>query len=473
GIVFVNPPISQEERYGALSAGGSCLPPLGLCHLAAVTREHGFETTIVDSEALKLNIKETAAEILSRNPKFIGITSSTIAIHHAAKLAQTLKEQNSAAITIVGGPHVTAVPEETMSAFPQFDIGVIAEGEATIVDLLKTLGENGPLEKVKGIVFRQQNTVQLTDRREFIKDLDSLPMPAWDLLPSLPKYYRSAAQNVKKIPSASLVTTRGCPGHCTFCDRKVFGNACRAFGADYVLKMIRHLHFHYGIRDIHIKDDTFTTFRGRLTQICQALIREDWDLSWSCLARIDHVNPEILRLMKKAGCWQIQYGIESGVQEIVNLYKKGINLEQAGQSVRWTKEAGISALGFFIIGSPSETPATIEKTIKFIKELDLDDFQLSFLTPLPGSELYETARQYGSFENDWRKLCEYRVNFVPNGLTKETLEKYHRKACLEFYFRPRIIFTYLKRIKNPKLFLEMLKIAYLVLIKPALCPSRK
>lgn len=462
GIVFVNPPISMKERYGKLSAGASYLPPLGLCYLAAVTRENGLDTKIVDSVALKLDYENTLSEILRNTPKYVGITASTISIFNAAKLAEIIKSQDDTIVVIIGGPHVTAVPQETMKKFPQFDIGVIGEGEVTIIDLLKTYNEGGNLEKVNGIVFRENDQLKLTNQRAFIRDLDSIPMPAWEMLPDLPKYYRSSAQNVKTMPSTSLVTTRGCPGKCIFCDRKVFGNYCRAPSADYFIKMIKHLHFNYGIRDIQMKDDTFTMLKHRLTEICQALIQEDLDLTWSCLARVDHVNPEILGLMRKAGCWQIQYGIESGSQKILDFLKKGVNLRQIEQAVRWTKESGISSMGFFMIGCPLETQETITETLEFAQKLDLDDFRLSVFTPFPGSEVYEIANQYGTFNNDWERLCEYKVNFVPNGLTKEILEKYYRKGYKQFYLRPKIVLSYLKRTRKWGLILEFSKVAYSV-----------
>jgi len=462
-IVFVNPPISSQERYGKLRAGANNLPPLGLCHLAAVTRENAFYTKIVDCVALKLDYEDAISNIIYYNPKFIGITAATISIFNAAILAEKIKGKDKSIVIIIGGPHITAVPEETMLKFPQFDVGVIGEGEVTIIDLLKTYNDGGKLEKVKGIVYREDGEIKKTNPREVIRNLDSLPMPAWDLLPNLPRYYRSSAQNIKTIPSSSIVTSRGCPGKCIFCDRKVFGNYCRAFSADYVIKIFRKLHHEYGIRDIQIKDDTFTTFKNRLMDICKTLIQGDLNISWSCLARVDHVNPEMLELMRKAGCWQIQYGIESGVQQIIDVYKKGINLQQVQQAIKWTKKSGITSLGFFMIGSPLETEQTIRETIDFAKRLDLDDFRLSFLTPFPGSELYDAASKYGTFEKDWRRLCEYKVNFVPNGLKKELMEKYYRKAYIQFYYRPKIVLSYLRRMRNLDVIIENLKVAYSVL----------
>lgn len=457
-IVFVNPPITMEERYSKFSVGGSYLPPLGLCSLASVTRDNSFHTKIVDSVALKLNYKDTVSEVLRNFPKYIGITASTITIFNAAKLAEMVKNEDDTIVIIIGGPHITAVPQETMIKFPQFDLGVIGEGEVTIVDILKTYNHEGNLGNVNGIIFRENNVLKITNPRAFIKNLDSLPIPAFDLLPYLPKYYRPSAQSVKKMPSTSLITARGCPGKCIFCDRKVFGNHCRYYSANYIIKMIKHLYFNYKIRDIQIDDDTFLTNKHRLVEICQTLIEEDLDLSWNCLARVDYVNPKLLELMKKAGCWQIQYGIESGSQEILNFLKKGINLQQVEKAIKWTEEAGISSKGFFMVGNPLETEKSIIETIEFAKRLDLDDFQITFLTPFPGCEFHEIASQYGTFDDDWKKMNEYNIVFVPNGLTRELLEKYHVKAFKDFYLRPKVILSYLKRMRDLKTSLELSKV---------------
>ncbi len=459
-IVFVNPPITMEKRYGKFSVGGSYLPPLGLCSLASVTRENGFHAKIVDSVALKLDYKNTVLKVLHNSPKYIGITASTITIFIAAKLAEMIKNEDGAVIIIIGGPHITAAPQETMMLFSQFDVGVIGEGEVTIVNLLKIYDHGGNLENVNGIIFRKNNELKITNPRTLIKNLDSLPMPAFDLLPYLPKYYRPSAQSVKRLPSTSLITARGCPGKCIFCDRKVFGNHCRYYSSDYIIKMIKYLYFNYGIRDIQIDDDTFVTNKHRLLKVCYTLIEEDLDLSWNCLARVDCVNLKLLKLMKKAGCWQIQYGIESGSQEILNFLKKGINLQQVSKVIRWTKEVGILSKGFFMIGNPLETEKSIIKTIEFAKRIDLDDFQMTFFTPFPGCEFHKISSQYGTFDDSWEKMNEYNIVFTPNGLTRELLEKYHKKAFKDFYLRPKVVLSYLKRMRGLKTSLELSKAGY-------------
>jgi radical SAM superfamily enzyme YgiQ (UPF0313 family) len=174
-------------------------------------------------------------------------------------------------------------------------------------------------------------------------------------------------------------------------------------------------------------------------------------ISWSCLGRADAVTPEILKIMKKTGCWSISYGIETGDEEVMKFIEKNITLEQVEQAVRLTNESGILSKGFFIMGHPVDTHETITKTINFALKIPLDDISISMMTPFPGSKLYQIASQYGQFENNWEKMNELDIVFVPKGLTKDDLRRYSKEMFRRFYLRPKIVLNYMKRIiENPK-----------------------
>lgn len=450
-IVFVNPPLSLEERYGKLSGAGSTMPSLGLLSLAAAARANGFRSYILEASSLGLDYQATIEEIFKYSPDYVGITATTLSIYNAAKLAEKIKKMDERIPIIIGGVHLTAAPEETMSNFKQFDVGIIGEGEETVVELLQSDNKQRDLRDIRGLIIRDGESFHLTEKRPFIEDLDKLPLPVWDLLTGFPKAYHPPSFRFRRLPAASIVTSRGCPMKCIFCDRSVFGNKCRWFSAEYIIEMIKTLNRKYGVREILVEDDTFVISKPRLIAICEKLLKEDLNLSWSCLARVDMVDSETLFLMKRAGCWQISYGIESGAQEILDFIKKRITLEQIETALKWTKEAGIETKGFFMLGHPTETIDTIEKTIKFAKRIDLDDFSIFKFTPLPGSEIYKVASQYGKFNDDWKKMNLLETVFVPKGLTKNELEKYSRLALRRFYLRPKIILVYLKRIiVNPR-----------------------
>ena len=448
-IIFTRVQLPLEEEYGHLAKIGNVEMPNGLCYLAASTRKAGYKTEIIDAHAMNISNDKLTNLIINKKTKYVGISANTINIYSAADLSKKVKDINPGIKIIVGGPHITAVPVETMKRFPEIDIGVICEGEITIVDLLNTLENNNDLKKVKGIAYRKSNKIIITEKREFIKNLDDLPPPAFDLLPDFKKYYKPPAWSLHGKTSALLITSRGCPAQCTFCDRAVFGNICRAHSAKYVMKVIRKLYYRYGVKHLRLNEDNLLLFRNRLKEICNTIIKEKLKISWSCFARVDYINLEILRLMKRAGCWQISYGIESGEQKILDVEKKGITLEQIESAVRLTKKVGIRVIGFNMIGHPLETIKSIKKTIDFNKRIKVDDFKAEFLTPFPGTELYYTAEKYGILDKDWRKMGVYKGPvFIPYGLTEELLIKWYKRGLIQFYLQPRIILSYIKQIRS-------------------------
>lgn len=450
-IIFIRIYHSLDDEFGHLSKFGYIELTNGLCWIAAVVRQNGYSTEIIDALALRLSNDDLVSLIKEKNPKYVGITACTLDVFGASDLAQKLKDVKPDIITILGGPHITAVPGETMERFPAIDIGVIGEGESAIIDLLNSLEKSGMngLDGIEGIAYRQGDKVIVTQRRNFIMDLDTLPLPAWDLLPDIRKYYFAPPWTMHSGRTATIITSRGCPFQCIFCDRKVFGNKMRFHSADYVMNMIRTMHFKYGIGHFRIADDNFITHKIRLKEICNRIMEEKLPITWSCLARVDSIDPDSLYLMKKAGCWSIAFGVETGSQKIHDFEKKKVTLEKIEHAVKITKKAGIGTISFNIIGHPLETIETIKETIKFNKKIKVDDFKTQFMIPFPGTELYQIAEKYGAFERDWKKMSVFKEPiFVPHGLTKEDLMRWNKKAFWSFYLQPRIIFNYLVQIRS-------------------------
>lgn len=444
--VIINPPHSLEERYGKLAGAGSNLPSLGVLCLAAVLRKEGFPVKVIDAAAQNLSYAECIDRITSFGARFVGMSAVTPSICKAAKLAEQLKARDPGIKIAVGGAHITAVPKETLERYHDFDMGIIGEGENTMVELARALRSGDDFSKIPGLAFMENGDFRFTGQRESIKDLDSLPLPAWDLLPDFPNGYRPAAFKCKKLPATYLVTSRGCPHRCIFCDTSVFSRQYRPFSAPYIINMIEILYNKHGVREISFEDDTFIIFKKRLVELCETLIRKKIHISWTCNGRVNAVKPDILKLMKRAGCWQIAYGIESGEQAILDFAKKQIKLHQITQAVQWTREAGIYSKGFFILGFPMETEATMQRTIDFAKGLPLDDISVSQMIPFPGSEMYEIGQKFGQVEKDWEKMNLLDVVFVPDGLSRQKLEEYQRKFLAGFYLRPLVIFSYLRRL---------------------------
>lgn len=458
-VTFLNPPFSAEELYGDLSEGGSELPPLGLALMAAVTREQGYQVKIIDAAALRLSYDDTLKAILQESPDVLGITSTTITIYNAATVARMVKKANDRMKIVIGGTHVTACPRETMAAFPEFDVGVVGEGEITFLELLQHFKEEKGLNGCLGLVFQKNGETVFTGRREFIKDLDQLPFPAWDLLPNLVDYYQPAADSLNRSPATLLITSRGCAGKCIFCEKSMFGNLYRGYSAEYIVRMVEHLQKNYGIKEIFFEDDNFLVFRKTIQDFCRLLKEKKLDLSFSVMGRVDAVNPQTLKMLKDAGCWQIGYGCESGSQKILDIINKGVKVEQIEKALRLTREAGLKIKGLFMIGNFGETKETIAATFSFIRNNPMDDFHINCFTPFPGTEAARLASQYGKFDPDWHKANMISPdNFIPHGMTFDDMLYYHKKAYRIFYLRPRIVIYYLqKMMKSRKLFIKILR----------------
>lgn len=448
-IILIVPPLTTEERYGVKFQSGGQTPPIGLASLAASLRVKGFKPQIIDGERLHLDEKSIVQSVVASGAACVGITAVTISIHRAAALAVAMKAMCRDMPVLVGGPHLTAMPEETMQRYPAIDIGVIGEGEDTLCELLPVVLEGKEPAHVSGIIYRANGGLVRTPQRPRIDDLDRLPPPAWDLLPRIDRHYCPPVHTLRRIPAAMIVASRGCSGQCTFCDRGVFGNSCRSFSGRYVYEnLFRDLKDRYGIQEIQFRDDNFTLFRRPLRDLCQLLVENRLDMAWTCASRVDTVNRETLAMMRDAGCWQVWFGIESGSQQILDLMKKGTRIERIREAVRLTKEAGMSPCGTFMFGNAGETRETMQETIRFATELPLDEAHFCFTTPLPGAELYATAAKHGTFRNDWRLLNGWLPVFIPNGLSVDELDKANKTAFRRFYFRPRIVVNYVLRLRS-------------------------
>lgn len=448
-IVFINPPILKSDIWGSLKGGASTLPPLGIATLAAIARNIGHDVSVFDFLALDTPLEAAVEAVLKAKPRWAGITATTEMIGSAMVLAKELKKRSPDITVLIGGPHVSAAPEETMARCAEFDIAFIGESENTLAEYLDKASSGSDTAAVKGIMVRSTGGPKYTGKRDFVSDMDNVPFPAWDLLPDITKHYQPAVTNYRRLPYTSLVTSRGCPGQCIFCDRSVFGNKVRAFSAEYIIEMIKKLMREYGVREVCFYDDNFLLLKDRLKKFCRLLKEEKIDLIWSCSARIDTVDQETLDLIRQAGCWQIGYGIESGSDDILKLMKKNITVERISGKIEASKKAGLLVRGYFILGNPGETKGSLKATLGLMKRLPLDDLLVEYMTPYPGCELYDDIEKYGAGTRQWDRLNTFSVNFVPHGVTEKELRDTFTSAYRDFYLKPRTIWSYLTRFKNP------------------------
>lgn len=452
-ICLINPPIDAKDFYWEVKLG-SKLPPLGLCSLAAYARSKGHQVLLIDALNLGLSLDEVAARVKQFAPRFVGITATTSFIESAHDCATRVKEQCPDVVTIIGGAHVSAIPIQTMNEFAQFDLGVIGEGEVTLLALMENGTQN--CDSIDGIVFRGADGPVLTKRRDLIGDLDQLPYPALDLLEGFPKLYEPTVNNYSEKPVLHMVTSRGCPFSCTFCAQSVYGHRVRAFSPQYVVRLIKQYQEQYGIREVGFYDDLFSYKKQRLAAFVEELERANVRIKWSCESRIDTINDEILGTMKRSGCWQISYGIESGSQRLLDYYNKKITVAEIEKAVYLTHKWGIRARGYLILGSPPETPESIAETKALVRRLPLDNLHISFFTPIPGSKAFADM-----FENEqmmsWKEMDLYRVSHTPSGVSPDDLQRAAKAIYRELYFQPKILLQYARTALDPQRCLELIQ----------------
>lgn len=444
-ITLLYPPISKEERYGSSlgSAGGRQIP-LGLFYLAAYVRKHGYEVQAIDAEAEDLTTEACLDKIEAFGPDVLGVSSTTVAFHRALEVTQDFHKRHPDVFTIIGGPHPSSNPAHALS-FGCFTCAAMGEGEESLRQLLARIEAKEDWRTIKGIAHCDgKGGVTINPSMPFISDLDELPFPAYDLIPDI-TVYTPPPSNYRDFPVANVITSRGCPNQCTFCDQNVFGRKLRQRSPKNIADELELLHNTYGIREIAFVDDTFTINLHRIPELFAILKERNISFSWSCMSRINTLTREAVHQMRETGCWRISFGIESGNKRILELIKKNINLEQVRTVLQWCREENIETSGFFIIGHPGETLETIEDTIRFAVSLPLTAMVTTINTPIPGSTQYAEYDKYGTLDKtDWAKFNYWRPVFIPYGLDQQTVMDKHKSFYRRFYFRPKIVLHFIK-----------------------------
>jgi len=288
-------------------------------------------------------------------------------------------------------------------------------------------------------------------------ELEKLPPLAWDLLEDFPARYHAAATYLNKTPFTDLIVSRGCRYRCTFCDNNTFGRSIRALPLDTIMANVDRLVRQYGIRSLFFTDDSLMTLKDQFAEMCERLIAADYGLEWSINVRTSEVNPEVLALMRRAGCWQVSYGIESGSWEILQRIKKAATPRMHERALWQTQEAGIKSNAYIIIGFPGETKATLAETEAFLKRVPIDTLRLTYFTPFPNTDITEDLVGNGELVADWTQLNFYNIAYIPNELTREDLERAYRRIMANFYFKPRVLASFLPHLVVPRKALALVR----------------
>ncbi len=445
-LVLVHPAGSNwilGKRDVASSANR--MVPIGLLSIAAFVEKAGHEVFVHDclGPEAEHGIKKNVDAILELLPDLVGFSATTSSFLNANELAEKIKSENPKITTVCGGVHVSAIGAKLLSDFQNFDFLCQGEGEQT----LKELAAGNDPSSIRGLIWRNGKETVVNEPRAHLKDLDTMPFPAYEKLKGFPKGYNLPLFSYVQFPGATMITSRGCPYQCSFCDRSVFKRGFRYNSATYIYEHIEYLHKRFGVRHINIYDDLFTANRRRITELCHLLVVKPLGINFNCAVRVGHTDDDLLRMLKNAGCLMVSLGIESADEAMLDRHKSGVTLEQVKDTVKRIQVVGLRAKGLFMMGLPGETKETIKKTSDFIINLGLDDMNMSKFTPFPGAPVWETIEEEGTFNNDWPQMNCLNFVFVPKGIqSKEALDQFYNLHVKRFYTDPNWRKRFRKRI---------------------------
>lgn len=460
-IILVNPPSPNESviirdfnRSGRTSKEKIIWPQTSLAYLAAMVPKN-LSVKIIDCIAEKYNWDQFLKVLQEEKPKYFishVITSVSTNDFKAYKYAKSV----SNCITISMGPHVTKLTENSFRRCPELDFILLGEPEITFQELILALENQKDLSTIKGLAFKKEDEIKINSPRPFVENLDELPIPRQDLLPINKYVFPFIASNFTFV-----ITSRGCPYPCTFCRQPIMWEGkVRTRSVKNVMEELLQLK-KMGINHIIFHSDTFTIKKDWIIQLCQEMIKEQLNISWGCNSRVDTVNKEMLQWMKKAGCWMIAYGIESGSSEILKKCKKEATVKQSIDAINWSHEIGIKNYGYFVIGLPGETKETIQETIDLAKMLPITFAIFHVASPYPGTEFYNQC-----VENNWLTAKKWEdinqggnspINY-PQLSGKEIMQGI-KKAYFSFYLRPKAVFNVCKEVKNFKDFKHLFNLS--------------
>lgn len=430
--------------------------PLGLAYLGAALEKNRIPVEAIDAWVQRLDFAALGKRL--KDYKEVDLIAITVMSPTYAEAARTIRVCRSAcpkSKIIIGGVHPSAMPEECLKDNPELDFVAAGEGDNLIVQLVRALSGDGNLSEIKGLVYRGAGKIINNGCAEPIADLDSLPHPARHLFP-LFKYQTHPPYRIYKS-YATIMASRGCPFSCTYCTKSVSGQNYRAQSPRRVIEEIEHLTGEYNIRQAHFYDDNFTLDKGRTELICDEIIRRKIKILWSCVSRVDLVNSALLAKMRRAGCWLISYGVESGNQAMLDNIRKGYRIEQIKEAFRITREAGIRTLGYFMAGLPDETYSTLDDTVKLSLELNPDFVSWSITALYPGSLLYKRALKGESDESSLSPYAHGRISIYEGDIPRSFILKTVNQAYMKFYFRIGYMLRFLIRLRTLTEFFSYLK----------------
>lgn len=432
-ILFVQPGLKEiTNEY----------PPIGLLYLASVARREGHDVDLYDASASGLSLATALEYVVDFEPDILAISLYTIGILQQYDFIRRVKKAIRNCVVVTGGPHATALPEDTMDECPEIDFLVYGEGEQTFAELLSGIGIQADYSKIKGICYHNGRQVNKNADRPLLDNLDLIPYPSFDLIKKHDfKYARRAFEIFEE--KGVVLTSRGCPARCDFCFKATFGNKLRRRSPrNVVAEMIWQIE-ELGVKEFQFVDDLFAVNSKWLMEFFDELSRNKVSVPWKCLARVNSVTDSEMREMKKYGCYGIEFGVESGNDEILKDISKGITTDQVRKAFMAARDNGLLTFGFFIFGHKRDTDETVRQTFDFATEISPDMPGFAVLLPFPGSRIYEALED--DKKRNWSLFNSYYNSVsLPLSLCRvspENLRRYGEQADTEFYGRLSFYFS--------------------------------
>ena len=410
------------------------MAPIGVLQLASWLEKHGHPTAVIDCMGphAPQGIEAQAQAVLDTKPDLVGFSATTSAFMDAVDMAAIIRKRRPGVQTTVGNVHASSLGAPLLAAFPEFDHLCMGEGEGCLLDL----AEGRKLSEVDNLVWRDGDRIVTNPRRGRIERLDDLPYPAYEKLPGYPQGYHLPLFSYVKRYGATMITSRGCPFTCSFCDRTVFEHKYRYNSAEYIHEHMRYLRDRFGVHHVNFYDDLFTANRKRIHELCDVLTRQPLGMDFNCAIRAGLDDAEMFRKLKAAGALMVSMGIESADPGMMERHKAGVTLDEVRATVRDIHAAGLRAKGLFICGLPGETPETLRTIADFIQELGLDEMNISKFSPLHGAPIWDECLNGddGVLHEDWRLMNCMNFVYLPKGFaSREEMDEHYNNAVKSFY----------------------------------------
>ncbi|MDP8254844.1 MAG: radical SAM protein [Candidatus Alcyoniella australis] len=451
-VTLIQPPLHHGPLFLPAEVGTrfSCFPALGLLTLrAGIKKRLGIQAAYLDADALGLSVERAAQLVAATGPDVVGISMDSFTMKNTIALARAIKRLAPRTVVAVGGVHPTIYPRET-AALEGIDWAFCGEADHAFPEALEAHAR-GALPNIRGVAYQAEGEVVFAGPAEPIENLDDLPFPDWTGVELTPYFSAPAAGR----PVLSMITSRGCPFRCTFCDRPRLAHGLRTCSAEAVVEQMLELK-RIGAREISIYDDNLTADRKRALAVAEMLAQRGAPIGFDLRSRVDTIDAELLDVLARAGCRRIYFGVESGDPQVLKNIKKGIDLDQTRRVFEHARRRGIRRLAYFMFGLPGEGLDAAQRTIEFARSLKADYYLFEIFIPMPCTEAYDSALADGTIERDYwaGQAADPQPDFTPPSypglLDPEQLARINSEAYRKVVLRPGYVLRSLLAVRTPQ-----------------------